>query len=185
MLNINRLRAGDEIKLETGDTLLVKEAWSAGGIYQFKVEDDSILSFDINGQAADNHGNMISFIEHETEEDKITYYIPKFDIEFLPVLTVNNEDRIIYSLLDLNGLEVESKQVLHAEYKYVIVALLQKKLGRDITVLKKQEIICQSKKDCEEKLFEISGNLKGANIDETETRKEFDGLIEKLLTDVK
>ena len=187
MTNINRARAGDEITLSTGEIYEIKEAWSAGGYYQFKVndKDELILTVDINGKAVDNHGDIISLREIETEDDKITYYIPKFDVEFLPVLTVNNEDKIVYSLMDLNGIEVSTPQTLQATYKYVIVAMLQKKLGRDITVIKKQEIICQSKEDCEQRLFEISGNLKGANIDETETRKEFDELIEKVLTNEK
>ena len=181
MVNINRARAGDEITLSSGEKLTIDEAWSAGGYYQFKVK-DGVLTFDINGKAIDNHADIIDFVEIENEDDKITYYIPKFDVEFLPVLTVNNEDRIVCSLMQLNGIEVEEKQTLKAGYKYVIVAVLQKKLGRDITVLKKQEIICQSKEECEQRLLEISGNLKGASIDETETRKDFDSLIKKVLT---
>lgn len=182
MTNLCRARAGDEIILESGEKFLIKESWSAGGIFQFDVDNNTILSYDINGKSVEGKESVVELIENETEDDKITYYIPKFDIEFLPVLTVNNEDRIVYSLLDLNGIQVNRKQTLKASFKYVIVALLQKKLGRDITVLKKQEIICQSREECEQKLFEISGNLKGANIDETETRKEFDSLIEKVLT---
>ena len=182
MVNINRVRAGDEFLLESGEKLLIEEAWSAGGVYQVKASDGTIYSFSINGESLEGKGNVLEFIENETEEDKITYYIPKFDIDMLPVLTINGEDKIIYSLMELNGLEVNEKQKLKASYKYVIIALLQKKLGRDITVLKKENIICQSKEECEQKLLEISGNLKGANIDETETRKEFDIMLKKVLT---
>lgn len=181
MTNLCRARAGDEIVLETGEKMLVRETWNAGGIFQFDVGNDTILSFDISGKSVEGKDSIINLIENETEEDKITYYIPKFDIEFLPVLTVNGEDMIIYQLLDLNNLEIKGDQTLKAQYKYVIVALLQKKLGRDIEVLKTERIICDSKEDCEQRLFQIAGNLKGANIDETETMEEF----KKLLTSIK
>lgn len=182
MVNINRVRAEDEIVLENGTKLVVKEAWNAGGIFQIKTEDDTIYSYDINGKSLDGNSNIETLLEKELPEDKIAYYIPKFDVDMLPVLTINGEDKIIYSLVELNGLEVDEKQTLKASYKYVIVALLQKKLGRDITVLKQENIICQSKEECEQKLLEISGNLKGANLDETETKKDFDSMLKKVLT---
>ena len=182
MVNLCRIRAGDEIVLDSGAKYLVIETWNAGGVFQIKLAEDNILSFDINGKSIEGKESIAQLIENETEEDKITYYIPKFDIEFLPVLTVNDEDRIIYQLLELDGLKVNKKQILKAGYKYVIVAMLQKKLGRDIEVIKTERIICNSKEDCEQRLMQIAGNLKGANIDETETKAEFDSMLKKVLT---
>lgn len=182
MINVCRLRAGDEITLSSGEKLLIEEAWNANGIFQFKVTGGDIVSVDINGKSIEGKSDIESFIENETEADKITYYLPHFDVDMLPILTINGQDRIIYQLMELNGLEIEGKQTLKASYKPVIIASLEKKLGRDTEVLKVEKIICETREECEKKLMQIAGNIKGANLDETETKKEFDNLIKKVLT---
>lgn len=182
MTNINRLRKGDKVTLDNGEIFEVKECWTANGIYQFKVDsknkdEELILSYNISGKSLDpslGSGHDIkSFEEVESPEDNITYYIPHFDVDMLPVLHVNGEDVIIYTLMDLNNMYIHEAQKLEASYKFVIIATLQKKKGRDFCVLKTQKVICESREDCEAKLLMMSGNVKGANVDKKLVEEEF------------
>lgn len=164
MTNLVRMREKDKIVTGKG-TFVVKECWSAGGVFQLLTEEnpDEILTYNINGSSL-NKGedfNIKELVEVPQPDDDKVFYIPKFDVDLLPVLRINDEDKIVIQLLDLDGLEVNKKQTLKASYKYVITALLQKKKGRDIEVIKEQKIICDSKEDCEKRLKKIDDQLAG------------------------
>ena len=182
MTNIARIRAKDKIVCNNGKTYEVKECWVANGIIQLVTEEepDNILTYNINGIILGDKAGMgygiSDFIETKLPDDDTVYYIPRFGIDLLPVLHVNGEEKIIMQLLDLNGLEVKGDQTLKAEYKYVIVATLNKKLGRDMTQLKQERIICNSKEECQERLEKISSYFKG------DKPEDFDEELKKLMT---
>lgn len=184
-VNINRMRSGDKFKLESGKELTISECWTAQGIYQIVPveEPESVYSYDILGRNLDPNfkkANIVEFTEVPSEEDNQVIYFPKFDIDYLPVLTINGEERFIYKLLDLDGLEVKGDQVLKAGNKYTVIALLMKRQGRDIEVLKEQKIICESKKNAVETLDKIAEQFTGENLELTELKKIFDNLKEKV-----
>lgn len=184
-VNINRMRTGDKIKLESGKELTVSENWMAQGIYQMVPveEPDCIYSFDITGRNLDpnfKQANVVEFTEVPNEDDDKTYYVPKFDVDLLPVLHINGEDKLIYRLDELNGLEVKGDQTLKAAYKYTIIALLQKKKGRDIEVLKEQKIICESKQEAIKNLKDIGDRMTGDISNENQMKKDFDNLVKKI-----
>ena len=184
-VNINRMRTGDKIKLESGKELTVSENWMANGIYQMipVEEPDSIYSFNIMGKNLDPNfkkANIVEFTEVPNESDNKTFYVPKFDIDLLPVIHINGEDRFIYRLDELNGLEVKGDQTLKSGYKYTVIAMLQKKHGRDIEVIKEQKIICESKDDSMKTLDRIAKQFTGENLELTELQKIFDNLKEKV-----
>lgn len=184
-VNINRMRTGDKIKLESGKELTVSENWMAQGIYQMVPveEPDCIYSFDITGRNLDpnfKQANVVEFTEVPNEDDDKTFYVPKFDVDLLPVLHINGEDVFIYRLDQLNGLEVKGDQTLLAAYKYTVIAMLQKKKGRDIEVLKEQKIICDSKEDALKTLDRIQKQMTGDFSDENQMKKDFDNLKEKV-----
>lgn len=165
-MNINLLRAGDKITVESGETLEIAEAWTANDIYQFKVgvhdEKEIILSYNLEGKSLEHESlNITSYELVEKPEDKLTFFTPKFEVRLMPVLVVNGEEKIVATLKELDGLEIKGDQTLKADYKYTIIATLQKKSGRTITNLKSQNIICQSAEECEEKLKEIEGMFHG------------------------
>lgn len=180
MTNIARIRAKDKIVCNNGKTYEVKDCWVANGVIQLVTEEepDNILTYSINGTILGDKTdyNILDFIETKLPDDDTVYYIPRFDIDLLPVLHVNGEEKIIMQLLDLNGLEVKGDQTLRAEYKYVIVATLNKKLGRDMTQLKRERIICNSKEECQERLEKISSYFKG------DKPEDFDAELKKLMT---
>ena len=163
-ININLIREDDVIHLENGETFEVKEAWNANGIYQCKVNyncKDVVLSYNILGESLEDPSlNIIRFEMKEKPEDKITYYIPRFDVVLLPVLTINGEDKIIYRLVDLDGLEVNGPQTLKAIYKHTIEAKLQKKLGRTSEVINEAKMIFNSEEECRDALEKINKQLK-------------------------
>lgn len=182
MTNIARIRAKDKIICNNGKTYEVKEVWMAGEIFQLITEEepDKILTYNIRGESLSEipgtgYG-IKEFIETKLPDDDNVYYIPHFEIELLPVLTVNGEEKIIMQLLDLNGLEIKGDQTLKACYKYVIVAKLNKKQGRDMTNIKIERIICDSKEACQEKLSKISDYFQGDKPDQFE--QELKGLLE-------
>lgn len=178
-MNINLLREGDKITLKNGATYELCEAWKANDIYQFLVkvgEKDVIISYDIQGNSIDNSSlNIVAYELVERPEDKQIFYVPNFECKLLPVLKVNGEERLIFSLNELDGLEIKEPQVLKASYKYCIVANLYKKYNRTTTIIKTQTIICSSKEECEEKLKEIEGmfNLKSDVETEEDVVKDF------------
>ena len=67
-----------------------------------------------------------------------------------------------------------------AAYKYTVIAMLQKKKGRDIEVLKEQKIICDSKEDALKTLDRIQKQMTGDFSDENQMKKDFDSLKEKV-----
>lgn len=164
MTNLVRMRAKDKLVMGKGE-FTVKDCWNAGEIFQLITEEnpDDILTYNISGSCL-NKGleyNIQELIEVPQPEDEETFYIPKIDVNRLPILTVNGEDKIIIQLLDLNGLEIKRKQKLKAEYRPVITAMLQKKKGRDLEVIKEEKIICDSDEDCESRLKKIEEQLNG------------------------
>lgn len=185
VVNINRMRTGDKIKLESGKELTVNENWMREGIYQMipVEEPDCVYSFDITGRNLDpnfKQANVIEFTEVPNEDDDKVFYVPKFDINYLPVLHINGEDIFIYRLDQLNGLEVKGDQTLQASYKFTVIVMLQKKQGRDIEVLKEQKIICDSRDNAMETLDKIAKQFTGENLELTELQKIFDNLKEKV-----
>lgn len=162
-ININLIREDDIIHLENGEIFEVKETWNANGIYQCKVnynDKDIVLSYNILGESLEDKSlNIVRFEMREKPEDKITYYIPRVDVVLLPILTINDEEKIIYRLIDLDGIEVKSAQKLKAGYKHVIEVKLQKKLGRTMEILKENKLICESEEVCKKKLDEINSQL--------------------------
>lgn len=181
MTNIARIRAKDKIKCINERIYEVKEVWSAGSTFQLITEEfpDQIWTYNIHGQALGDLAGcgytIAKLIETKLPDDDVAYYIPRFETEFLPVLKVNGEEKIIMQLLDLNGLEIKEPQKLEAMYKYVIVAMLNKKLGRDITNIKTERIICESKEECEEKLEKISAQFTGEKPENFD--KELKGIL--------
>lgn len=176
-ININLIREDDIIHLENGEIFEVKETWNANGIYQCKVnynDKDIVLSYNILGESLeDKNLNIIRFEMVEKPEDKITYYIPRFDVVLLPVLNVNGEDKIIYRLVDLDGLEVNGPQTLKAGYKHTIEVKLQKKLGRTLEVLKEDKIICDSEEDCKNRLSQMEGLLIDVDLSNEKLGREY------------
>lgn len=189
-ININRIRTGDKFVTKEGRKLTVKECWNDGrGLFQLTTEEDNdsrkVYTYQINGKAfTDDTSDMVEFTEVESEEDKVTYYVPKFDIDVLPVLTVNGENKLVYGIIDLNGLEIKEPQVLKAGFKYTIIASLEKKTGRDVEVIKQEQIICDSREDCEEKLLEIQGHLIGKGVDKEAIQNNFTQSIDTLQKNV-
>lgn len=175
-VNLVRMREDDILVLNNGDKIHVDSCWNNGDLFQVKSEEE-IYTFDILGRnlnAIPGEGkNVKELIEVEKESDKETFYVPRFDVDMLPVLTVNGSDRIIRTLFELNGLEVTEPQMLQAQYKYVIVGTLRKVHGRDIDVLKQDEVICQSKEECEDLL---------KSIENLNDKQDFDSLLTKLKT---
>lgn len=162
-VNLTRMRAGDKIHCADEKTYTVKDCWSAGGIFQLTTEEfpDEIWTYTIGGGSLNDKVNIHELEEVKQPDDDNIYYLPKFEVEMLPILNVNGEDRIVMQLLDLNGLEVKGSQTLTACYKYVVVGRLYKKQGRDMEVLKEEKIICDSKEDCENKLQAIELQFTG------------------------
>ena len=162
-ININLIREDDIISLKNGETFVVKETWNANGVYQCKVNHNGkniVLSYNILGESLEDESlNIVKLQMIERPEDKIPYYIPRVDVVLLPILNINGEDMIIYRLVDLDGIEVKESQTLKAGYKHVIETKLQKKLGRTLEVLKESKIICDSEKDCRERLEKINSQL--------------------------
>lgn len=174
-VSLNLVRAQDIITI--GDeSFVIKECWNANGIFQLKVEKngkDIILSYNIAGDSLEDPSLNISNLEMvELPEDSLTYYYPKFSVELLPILKINGEDKIIYKLLDLNGLEIKEPQVLEASYKYTVIAMLIKRKGREMSVIKQEKIICDTKEACEEKLKEIENSFKGLDAEDEKSAKE-------------
>lgn len=170
-VNLVRMREDDILVLNNGDKIHVDSCWNNGDLFQVKSEDE-IYTFDILGRSlAGDASSVKELIEVEKESDKETFYVPRFDVNILPVLTVNGSDRIIRTLFELNGLEVTEPQTLEAQYKYVIVGTLRKVHGRDIEVLKQDEVICQSKEECEDLL---------KSIENLNDKQDFDSLLTKL-----
>lgn len=170
-VNLNRMRIGDKIELESGDIFEIGDCWSAGALYQIAprgIEKPEIWTFNMHGisMEAGTPSRIVSLIEVSQPDDDKTYYIPKFNVDLLPILKVNGEEKIIMQLLELNGLEVKGNQKLEASYKHVIIAQLLKKKGRDIEVLKEEKIICDSEEDCKKKLDEMSEQFKSTNLSE-------------------
>lgn len=186
-VNIARIRAKDKIKCQNEKTYEVKEVWSSGGTFQLITEEfpDQIWTYNIHGHALGDLagcGYTISeLIETKLPDDDVAYYIPRFEIELLPVLKMNGEEKIIMQLLDLNGLEVKGDQKLEAMYKYVIVATLNKKLGRDMTNIKTERIICESKEECQKRLEKISDCFSGDKPEDFD--KELKGLLDDSSSD--
>lgn len=162
-VNLTRMRAGDKIHCSDDKTYTIKDCWSAAGIFQLTTEEnpDEIWTCNISGSSLNDKARINELEEVKQPDDDNIYYLPKFEVEMLPILNVNGEDRIVMQLLDLNGLEVKGSQTLTACYKYVVVGRLYKKQGRDMEVLKEEKIICDSKEDCEEKLEQIEKHFKG------------------------
>lgn len=163
---MNILREGDFVFLGE-EKLLVKDCQKGNGIYSITVErngKDINLMYNIVGDSMENPSLNITNVELvERPEDKITVYYPDLGVDVLPVLTINGEDMFIYKLTDLDGLEVKEPQTLKAAFKYVVVANLLKKKGRDLQLLKSEKIICESKEDCQAKLDEISKHFIGVD----------------------
>lgn len=171
-VNLNRMRAEDFLILENGDKLRVGHTWNNGDLFQLtEPGKDEIYTFNILGVSVDGKSNVKELVETEWESDKETFYVPRFDVDLLPVLTINGEDKIIRTLLELNGLEVKEPQTLQAQYKYVIVATLQKVHGRDKVGLKQDFVICDSEEECRNRLAAIS-NLQDA--------QDYDSLLTKV-----
>ena len=173
-VNLIRMREDDILVLNNGTEIHVDSCWNNGDLFQVS-SDGEIYTFDILGRnlnATPGEGkNVKELIEVEKESDKETYYVPKFDVDMLPVLTVNGSDRIIRTLFELDGLEVTEPQTLAAQYKYVIIGSLRKIHGRDIEVLKQDEVICQDKEECENLL---------KSIEKLNDKQDFDSLLTKL-----
>ena len=181
-VNINLIREDDIIHLENGEIFEVKETWNANGIYQCKVnynDKEIILSYNVLGESLESPDlNIIRLEMTEKPEDKIPYYIPRFDVVLLPVLNINGEDKIIYRLVDLDGIEVTSNQTLKACYKHTIEAKLQKKLGRTLEVIKEDKIICESEEECRKRLEQLEGQLKDIDTtDESVSKKLYADLM--------
>lgn len=176
-ININLIREDDIIQLENGEVFRVKETWNANGIYQCKVDHkvkEIVLSYNILGESLEDPSlNIVQFVMVEKPEDKIPYYIPRFDVVLLPVLNVNGEDRIIYRLVDLDGVEIKEPQVLKAGYKHTIEVKLQKKLGRTLEVLKEDKIICDSEEDCKNRLSQMEGLLIDVDLSNEKLGREY------------
>lgn len=171
-VNLNRMRTQDILVLEDGTKLLVGHTWNNGDLFQLTEPGKSeIYTFNILGVNVDGGPNVKELIETELESDKETYYVPRFDVDLLPVLTVNGEDRIVKTLLELDHLEIQYLQTLRAQYKYVIVATLQKIHGRDKVGLKQDFVICESEEDCKKRLEAIA-NLQDA--------QDYDSLLTKV-----
>ena len=163
MVNLVRMRNGDRIVTIDAGIHIVKECWSAGDVFQLITEDnpEEILTYNISGYclSKDSKWHLHELIEVPQEGDDEIFYIPKVEVNMWPILHVNGEDKIIIKLMDLDGLVVKKKQTLRATYKPVISALLQKKHGRDIEVIKEERIICESEEDCKERLEKIEKQL--------------------------
>lgn len=178
-INLNILRADDVVTFRDGTSHVVQEAWNTGKIYQFRVEDELIVSYDIHGKSIEHPELDIVDIElTEKPEDKQTFFFPKIDVKPLPVLTVNGEDIIIKVLNELDGLEIKEPQTLKASYKPCIIAQLFKKHAREITLLKQEIIICQSDEECEEKLKTIEKQF--VDVSDEEAKAAGDNLVIKL-----
>lgn len=184
-ININLIRKQDKITLKNGQVLEIEDAWHKDAIYQVKVNykgKEMILTYKIDGTSLDNDELTITNFEMtELPEDSIVKYIPKFDVNLLPILNLNGEDKLIYRLLDLDGLEVKGDQVMKASYKYVIEAYLQKIKGRSAEIVKEEKIICGSKEECQEKLANIEKSI--TDVDNTNkdiVSKLFKDLVEKI-----
>lgn len=183
-MNINLLRAGDEVIFADNSKYIIKEAWSAGDIYQFVITEngkDITLSYEIDGTSLDYADlNIVSYKLNERPEDKVPMYIPHIEYQLLPVLTINGEDKVIVRLVDLDGIEIKEPQVLKANYKHSIVVSLLKKFERQVTCLKEEKIICQSKEECEEKLKEIEAMFSSKEEKDLDSVKK---LFENILTE--
>lgn len=163
---MNIIREGDFVYLGE-EKLLVKGRQKGNCVYSITVErngKDISLAYDIFGNSLEDPSLNITDVEFvEKPEDKTTIYYPNLDVGVLPVLTINGEDMFIYKLTDLDGLEVKEPQVLKAAFKYVVVANLLKKKGREVQLLKSEKIICGSQEDCQKKLGEISKHFVGVD----------------------
>ena len=162
MPNLNRLRKGDILHLKNGESYVVDDCWISGNVIQMIMMEkkDTIFAFNILGRSLDPEGSDVAVLQEVPQpDDEKTYYLPKIEVSELPILHINGEDKIIYQLFDLDGLEIKEPQTLVAKYKPVIIAKLMKKKGRDLEVLKEEKIICESKDDCEERLKKIDEQL--------------------------
>ena len=162
MPNLNRLRQGDILHLKNGESYTVDDCWISGNVIQMVMieKKDTIFAFNILGRSLDPEGSDVAVLQEVPQpDDEKTYYLPKIEVSDLPVLHINGEDKIIYQLFDLDGLEIKEPQTLVAKYKPVITAKLMKKKGRDLEMLKEEKIICESKEDCEERLKKIDEQL--------------------------
>ena len=181
-VNINLIREDDIIHLENGEVFEVKETWNANGVYQCKViynDKEVVLSYNILGESLEDKSlNIIRFEMIEKPEDKIPLYIPRVDAVMLPILNINGENKIIYRLVDLDGMEVKGDQVLKADYKPTIEVKLQKKLGRTSEILKEEKIICDSEEDFKNRMEKIESQL--VNVDNSNEKLSRE-LYQKLL----
>jgi flagellar biosynthesis regulator FlbT len=154
--NLALVRIKDLVRFKgENDFREVEDCWSAGELYQIVIN-GNVLSYDINANRLMDDTKEIEEIEFVNTEDDLTpKYFPKLDVNLLPVLTVNGEDRIICRLTELDGLEINGPQTLKASYKHTIEARLYKEFKRKRDLLKEEKVICNSEEECREKLKEI------------------------------
>lgn len=184
-INIAQIREDDIIFLSDGEPRTVKKVAVTNGIYLLTVlhnDKEITLSYNITGDSLENKEMNLTGVEFVSKpEDDLTFYEPKFEIDMLPILRVNGEDKIVYTLMDLNGLEIKEPQTLETSFKYVVIASLFKKKGRSFQCLKQEKIICGDREACEKKLEEIGSSFVGVN---KENEQEIKNLYEKVVFSV-
>lgn len=175
-INLVLVREGDIIHLSDGNVFEVLSVGnSQDGHYILDVmyqEKQVSLVFNITGDSLEHGADIVKVELVPNETDSKTFYYPRFEVDVLPVLEVNGEQKFIYAITDLNGLEVKGEQVLKASYKYTIINTLIKQHGRSTTGLKRETIICESEEECMKKLDEISNQFVDADREDSELIKE-------------
>jgi hypothetical protein len=163
-INLALVRDGDEVEFSDGFHN-IESSWSAQGIFQISVN-GKIYSYTLKGEPLTPESpEMLTVVFNNTETDLKPVYTPHLEVSLLPVLTVNGEDKVIYRLTELDGLEVKGDQKLSATYKYTIEAKLYKILMRKKDLVKEEKIIFNSEQECKEKLESIQKALKDVDHD--------------------
>ena len=154
-MNINLLRPGDKITLKNQAVYELQSFEPKGGTYEVLIT-DQILNYNLDGTCLQHSSlNIESYELVARDDDNVPYYIPRIEVESMPILEVNGENMIIPTILNLDGLEIKEPQTLKASFKPTVVAHLIKKLGREINVIKTEYSVCESEKEAEDKVNEI------------------------------
>lgn len=159
-INMDILRKGDKIKFENGEEVeIVNIAYRTDdGLYYINVGNDTAFRYNEQGKCEFPGYDIAETELVETEDDKITYYVPYIYWCHSPVVSVYVKggkkpikQNVVKSIFELDGYGPFYKgEIIKANISPVVYAELRKCKGRDMEVLKTEKIFCKSEKEAEE-----------------------------------
>lgn len=156
-IDMDSLRKGDVLKFENGEEAKIESI-------AFRMDDKKYyidlgtkvaFRFDSEGKCEFPAYNISEVVLVETEDDKITYYVPNIFWQLTPVVSITVKgakkplkQTIVKSVFELDGMgPFYHGEIIKAEILPVVYAELRKCKGRDVSILKTEKIFCKDEKE--------------------------------------